>query len=267
MISQSKSQTLCRRASTLLIVSACLQFSLSLVMMLPGGSFSLFSTFMALVVGVLAYYARFELTWVLNGLLLVVLIEAKMVIFPLFFFFNFMNLFFTIPLVLDCMALALLFKSKQILGGKRSIANETTANSVSGTPMASTVNTAPSNENEVREPSSKARAMQTISQADRRFLIILNVVFGILIFPAGLIAMFSAMMFDSPGSENEIWKLVMYYSINSYPFVTILSIVLTWTVLPLKGYNWAYYMAILPLIPIGLMFVAFVVYIALATSY
>jgi len=62
----------------------------------------------------------------------------------------------------------------------------------------------------------------------KTYLIISNVIFGVLIFPNLFLIMMSAMLFDSPGSQESMGTVALAVSIISYPFITIFGIVLGW---------------------------------------
>ncbi len=62
----------------------------------------------------------------------------------------------------------------------------------------------------------------------RVYLIVASIIFGILIVPSLPMIMMSAMMFDSPGSEDSIPTITLVLSMIAYPFVTCIGIALGW---------------------------------------
>src|SRR5215469_9512845 len=60
--------------------------------------------------------------------------------------------------------------------------------------------------------------------------IVATIVWGLLIFPALVLAMFSPMMFDPPGSEKNAALWVGLWLILSIPVVCIVSIVASWII-------------------------------------
>ncbi len=84
----------------------------------------------------------------------------------------------------------------------------------------------------------------------RIILIISSAIFGVLIFPNLGMAMFSAMLFDSPGSDNNSFAILLAISILSYTPITLVSITLSWIFFSMKRYLWATISAGLPFLVI-----------------
>ncbi len=97
----------------------------------------------------------------------------------------------------------------------------------------------------------------TVSQKERKkknttktYLIIASIVFGILILPSLPMIMMSAMMFDSPGSEDSIPTITLVISLIAYPFVTSISIIVAWILFVRKIFFGAILSASLPFLNI-----------------
>ncbi len=92
----------------------------------------------------------------------------------------------------------------------------------------------------------------------RIYLIVTSVVFGILILPSLPMIMMSAMMFDSPGSEDSLPTIILVISLVAYPFVSCFSIVTAW-ILFTNNKNFAsIFFASLPILNIIIGIVAIV---------
>ncbi|MBQ4820354.1 hypothetical protein [Aquimarina sp. MMG016] len=93
----------------------------------------------------------------------------------------------------------------------------------------------------------------------RIYLIIASSIFGLLILPSLLMIMFSAMMFDSPGSENSVPNITLVSSIITYPIITCIGIVLCWILFVRKKYLTAIIFASIPILNIlvGIMAVVY----------
>ncbi len=94
----------------------------------------------------------------------------------------------------------------------------------------------------------------------RVYLIVCSIVFGILILPSLPMIMMSAMMFDSPGSEDSISTIILVASLVLYPFVTVIGIAIAWILFVRKTHLFAIISASLPLLNI-LVGVAAMVYL------
>ncbi len=95
----------------------------------------------------------------------------------------------------------------------------------------------------------------------RLYLIIASVVFGILILPSLPMIMMSAMMFDSPGSEDSIPTITLVISLVAYPFVTCIGIAVAWILFSRKKHIAAIILASLPVISI-LVGIGAIIYMA-----
>ncbi|MNO19096.1 hypothetical protein D3C76_88220 [compost metagenome] len=60
------------------------------------------------------------------------------------------------------------------------------------------------------------------------------------------ISMFSVMLFDAPGSENNWVILMFYYAIKSYPFIVLGAAILTWVIYKKGIYKWTYLLNVAP---------------------
>ncbi len=96
----------------------------------------------------------------------------------------------------------------------------------------------------------------------RIYLIIANIIFGILILPSLPMIMMSAMMFDSPGSEDSVPTITLVISLVAYPFVTVIGIVTGWILFTRKIHLLAIVFASLPILNI-IIGIAAIIYMAL----
>ncbi len=96
----------------------------------------------------------------------------------------------------------------------------------------------------------------------RIFLIVVSIIFGILILPSLPMIMMSAMMFDSPGSEDSIPTITLVISMIAYPFTTFISLVIAWILFTKKKYVYAIIVSGLPLVNI-LIGIGAVIYMAI----
>lgn len=62
----------------------------------------------------------------------------------------------------------------------------------------------------------------------KTYLIVSSVLLTLSLFPAFVMAMFSPMLMDSPGSEENIITLSIMIGVISYPLITILFGILSW---------------------------------------
>jgi hypothetical protein len=92
-------------------------------------------------------------------------------------------------------------------------------------------------------------------QSKRKALKVLTpgtIIFGILLIPGIAVTMMSVMLFDAPGSEENPWVLAFFYSIASFPVITVFSFS-SWIFYFLKKYTIAVIISLLPLISILLV--------------
>lgn len=87
-------------------------------------------------------------------------------------------------------------------------------------------------------------------------MIISNIFFGLLFIPSLFLAAISGMMFDAPGSEN-IYTLLFFSSVLSFPLLIILSIPSTWIFYELKKYKISFFVSLLPFLSIFLFILSF----------
>ncbi len=95
----------------------------------------------------------------------------------------------------------------------------------------------------------------------RVYLIVASIIFGILIVPSLPMIMMSAMMFDSPGSEDSTPTIILVISLVAYPFVTCIGIITAWILFVRKIHFLAIISASLPILNI-LVGIAAIVYMA-----
>lgn len=61
------------------------------------------------------------------------------------------------------------------------------------------------------------------------------------------LSMFSAMLFDSPGSDHY-WPLILFYlTLNGYPILAAIAIIAAWIIYRKKYYNWTYVVTMTPI--------------------
>jgi len=92
------------------------------------------------------------------------------------------------------------------------------------------------------------------------YLLVCSIVFAILIVPSLPMIMMSAMMFDSPGSTDSTTTWIIFTAMISYPFVTVIAIILAWILFVRKIYLPAKIVASIPLLNI-IIGIAAVVYL------
>ncbi|WP_109298870.1 hypothetical protein [Aquimarina sp. AU474] len=95
----------------------------------------------------------------------------------------------------------------------------------------------------------------------RVYLIVASIIFGILVFPSLPMIMMSAMMFDSPGSEDSIPTITLVVSLIAYPFVTFIAIVTAWILFVRKKHLLSIIFASLPILNI-IIGIAVIIYMA-----
>ncbi|MEW7292621.1 hypothetical protein [Aquimarina sp. 2304DJ70-9] len=95
----------------------------------------------------------------------------------------------------------------------------------------------------------------------RIYLIVASVIFGILVLPSLPMIMMSAMMFDSPGSEDSIPTITLVITLVAYPIITGISIIVAWILFMRKKHLLAIVFASLPILDI-LVGIAAVIYMA-----
>ncbi|MGG1637960.1 hypothetical protein MHH56_05040 [Paenibacillus sp. FSL K6-3182] len=107
-------------------------------------------------------------------------------------------------------------------------------------------------------------AMSTTARSGgKRTALIVNLVIHILyilLLPVWyFLSMFSVMLFDAPGSEQQWFVLVFYYALNSYPYTVLGAIVLSWIIYKKGIYKWTYLITFIPtlilIVGTGLMLV------------
>lgn len=89
-----------------------------------------------------------------------------------------------------------------------------------------------------------------------KFVHLSNFTFGILLFPSLYLCLMSIMMFDSPGSSDNVYLKMLVYSIWSFPLMVILSRWASKDYYKTQKYKEALVAALLPLISI----VAYVIF-------
>ncbi|WP_074408752.1 MULTISPECIES: hypothetical protein [Aquimarina] len=97
----------------------------------------------------------------------------------------------------------------------------------------------------------------------RVYLIITSIVFGILILPSIPMIMMSAMLFDSPESENSLPTIILAISLVFYPIIACISIAISWFLFVRKKYLLAIVSASLPILNIGIGIIAIIFLFAL----
>ncbi len=95
----------------------------------------------------------------------------------------------------------------------------------------------------------------------RIYLIIASCVFGVLVLPSLPMIMMSAMLFDSPGSEDSSSTILFAISLITYPIVTFIGIVTAWVLFTKKKYLFSIIFASLPILNILIGIIA-IIYIA-----
>ncbi|GGG72388.1 hypothetical protein [Paenibacillus radicis (ex Gao et al. 2016)] len=84
----------------------------------------------------------------------------------------------------------------------------------------------------------------------RRFAFIANIVIQslyMLTIPLWyIVSMFSVMLFDDPNAERFPPVLIFYYSLQSYPYVTVIMIAVSWLLYRKRYYRRAVLMNIAP---------------------
>lgn len=88
-------------------------------------------------------------------------------------------------------------------------------------------------------------------------LIIINIIFGLALIPACVMAMFAPMIFDAPGSQNSSLTWFLFYAILSFPVLIVISIVATWIFYFTRHYKLAFWISLMPLLSVGWMVLAF----------
>ena len=79
--------------------------------------------------------------------------------------------------------------------------------------------------------------------------IIANAIFLLGLAPWAIMFMFSAMLFDAPGSENSWIARGLFYSIASYPVLVAIGFFSSGGLWALKeGHQWRNYLVLLPLV-------------------
>jgi hypothetical protein len=63
-----------------------------------------------------------------------------------------------------------------------------------------------------------------------------------------VLAMFSVMMFDAPGSENNPGTIALFFSTSTFPLVCLLSIASSWILYRRQRFTIACWLACLPLL-------------------
>ncbi len=87
--------------------------------------------------------------------------------------------------------------------------------------------------------------------------IILSVIWCLILPFAGIMAMFSPMMFDSPESTESMMAWLVFFSVFFFPLVIILSVAATWIIWAYKKYKLSLWIALLPLFNIMLILISF----------
>lgn len=87
----------------------------------------------------------------------------------------------------------------------------------------------------------------------RIWLIISNVIFGLLAIGSIYPILLSPMMFDAPGSETNPGIALLLISLLSFPVVVILSIVMSWRFFMKKSFKKALNYSLIPFISLILM--------------
>ncbi|GAA4277755.1 hypothetical protein [Aquimarina mytili] len=90
------------------------------------------------------------------------------------------------------------------------------------------------------------------------YLIVASIIFGILILPSLPMIMMSAMMFDSPGSEDSISTITIVISMVSYPFITCIGITIGWILFSKRKYLLAILFASIPALNICIGIIAII---------
>ena len=62
----------------------------------------------------------------------------------------------------------------------------------------------------------------------KKLITVINVISGLSILPYPFIIALGTMLFDAPGSENYLPAKIIYLLLTCYPFIVIISIVLSW---------------------------------------
>ncbi len=85
-------------------------------------------------------------------------------------------------------------------------------------------------------------------ETTRILLLICSILFGIGALFSIVPIMFSAFLFDAPGSENDPLVWTIFWSILSFPFMVILSVILSWVLYRKEKWTAAKVFAFLPLL-------------------
>lgn len=78
-------------------------------------------------------------------------------------------------------------------------------------------------------------------------LIVSTGLFSLLLVPAFWIAMSGVMLFDSPGSAESVYLIVLYAVMLSFPFVILISFT-SWIFFYFEKYRWAVIVSLFPLV-------------------
>ncbi|MGO4695880.1 hypothetical protein AB4Z50_16525 [Paenibacillus sp. 2TAB26] len=79
-------------------------------------------------------------------------------------------------------------------------------------------------------------------------MLISQILFGLFTLVWLFVALMSVMMFDSPGSENLFWPVLLFIVIWLYPVALILSIIASWVLYRFNKMKIAVTIAMVPLI-------------------
>jgi uncharacterized BrkB/YihY/UPF0761 family membrane protein len=104
---------------------------------------------------------------------------------------------------------------------------------------------------------------ETPTKTNKMALIIINILFGVSLMPAVVMAIFSPMLFDAPGSEKSSLTWFLLYGILSFPVLIIISIIATWIFYFTKNYKLALWVSLSPLLSIAWIILAFILIIVL----
>lgn len=90
------------------------------------------------------------------------------------------------------------------------------------------------------------------------FIISLNIIFIIVLIPACFAVMFSAMLFDAPGSQKKIVPILIATAIIFFPLIIIISNILSWIYFSYNNLQTSLFYACIPLIWIGVFIISYI---------
>ncbi|MUT68594.1 hypothetical protein [Paenibacillus sp. NEAU-GSW1] len=90
--------------------------------------------------------------------------------------------------------------------------------------------------------------------------IVIHLLYGLSLPVWYIISMFSVMLFDDPNADQFPPVLILYYSLQSYPYVTVAAIVISWVLYMRRRYRWAVLINLLPVAVVAAGFVPMLIW-------